>query len=877
MSISNYNQSCGYRIGKLEDAIYIISKDAVKGITIDNGEAYISAITTTPTVVKAYSVTLEDSETLDERYKFTHTIRFSVKGYSNQNLFDGNYYIAVKNTNGTYWMVNPILPCKVTYTYTLDGSDEHTDFTLSTVSNFPTLRMNYNGNLAIPTDCGYKHCVFKSLKINENDYVRLAENNQIIYTNDGFKDVHFLKNTASFQETFDGKALQHSLSFKIGFDDYKSSWHYNLLEFTENKYTAIIQATNGKYILGGFAMGLQPSYSVTASDSMDFDSITITFQDKFDDGVNIPYLDDIALTQNTQTTWVWSTKFNGYECIGDNTARYLLKEEQDSFSVPTGRYQCLVGYTSYFTSQGVNIIGTFSNTTTFAKYGCVDGCSLQTSFPPSLVFNAVTCYTISILCNSNWSLSSSNNRITVSPSSGVAGQSYSVQVCNRATPTVSAQTSNLTLTYCGGRTKTYDVTVIKGDDCFPQGTTYNVNAAGQYLTIPTTCCVSNVVDFDDIIHYIEIQNTYVKVYIPENTETSGREINLHFTMCDEIGKTVTINQSRAFESWVNEGTVCNGMYECTVERRYTGVTSDEITGATNETRTTNCHESINCSIEYRWKYMWTICIDGSKYGEYIKQYSMDGSTWYNVIPNEYDVQLIEENSSYCSYCTVQTTLPSTLEFCNTTTAQFYQLLCDTDWTAEASEDWIILSTTSGTSGTSYSFKVTNTKTPVQNQEFLGTITIHACDRDTVYNVRVAPTDSCARTPLVNYAPASGGSMTWALADCTIIDAYEETNTLNISIVGSGKWLRFTDIPANTADTTITYYIHVTFSDYISIRVRLIQSGVFARYEPSYYGLCMGDRSCTTDRKYTGYTITNITNPTVLYRYNNCLLDGSCNT
>ena len=72
MAVSNYlaktQYGCRYNYSKLKDRIYLVSDEHLKSIHIDNGEAYISAITTTPTVVKAYGVTLEDSETLDERH-----------------------------------------------------------------------------------------------------------------------------------------------------------------------------------------------------------------------------------------------------------------------------------------------------------------------------------------------------------------------------------------------------------------------------------------------------------------------------------------------------------------------------------------------------------------------------------------------------------------------------------------------------------------------------------------------------------------------------------------------------------------------------------------------------------------------------------------
>lgn len=870
MSVTNYNQSCGYRIGKLEDAIYIINKDATKDISIDNGSAYIIGSSNSASVIKAYNITLEDTEELNERYKFTHTIRFSVKGYSNKDLFDGNYYFAVKSTNGTYWMVNPLMPCKVTYTYTLDGSDEHTDFTLSTVSNFPTLRLIYDGNLPIPTDCGYKHNVFKSLKLNEAQYVSLS-GSSVINTNDGFKSVSFLNDTASFTETFDGNTLQHSLSFKIGFDEYKSSWHYNLLEFQDNKYAAIIETTNGNTILAGFNLGLLPSYTVTANNSWDIDNIQISLIDKCDNCTSIPYLDSVSLRYNTAKTWEYTTKYNGYECVGNNIAKYLLQEELDAFLNPTGRYKCLTGYTTYFTNQGVNIIGTFSDYQTFACAACTDDCDIQTTFPPKLEFNGVGSQTIDIIGESSWRLTSSDNNITVYPSTGNARTSYQVQIYNGST---TKRNAVLTLYYCNDKTKVYIVSVNNdANPCFAR-TTYTIDASAQYLTIPSYCCVQSAVDNSGIISNIEVQESYIKVWVPENPYTSQRTMTLRCSMCNGNTVNITINQTRIFEAWNSEGTACNGQYECTKQRRYTGTSSSSIDTPTNQIRYVNCDESATCSIQYRWKYMYVICIDNNKYMQYIQQYSENGVDWYNVVPNEYNLVLSAENTQDCDYCGVHTTMPSDMFFCLSNRSLNYNLLCDSDWTATVDEDWIVLNAYSGAANTNTSLRIDNYKAPSANTQYIATITIHACDRDTEYRVNVIPAPTCMKTPDIYYCPSSGGTSTWPImSDCTITSASEQSGMLTVTILG-GKSIKIENIPENTTTSIRTYFINVTFNNTTRIQCKLIQRPAQSRYLP-YSETCVGDRHCTVDRMYTAHTVTNITGTTNTYRYSNCLLSDDC--
>lgn len=871
MSVSNLNQSCGYHIGKLEDAIYIIDKDALKNITIDNGSAYIYSLSIVPRAIKAYNISLEDTEELNERYKFTHTIRLSVKGYSNKDLFDGDYYFAVKSTTGTYWMVNPLMPCKVTYTYTLDGSDEHTDFTLSTVSNFPTLRLIYDGNLPIPTDCGYKHSVFKSLKLNEAQYVSLS-GSSVINTNDGFKNVDFLKNTASFTESFDGNTLQHGLTFRISFDAYslQSSWHYNLLEFQNNKYAAIVETTNGKTILAGFNLGLLPSYTVTANNSIDIDNIEIRLNDKCDNCTSIPYLDSVSLTYDTAKTWEYTTKYNGYECVGNNTAKYLLQEELDAFLNPTGRYKCLTGYTAYFTSQGLNIIGNFSDYQTFSCAECTDNCDIQTSFPPRLEFNGTGTQTIDIIGDSDWSISSSDNNITVNPSSGEARSSYSVSISNNSSSTRNA---SLTLRYCTDKIKTYPITVTNtSNPCFSNGTTYTIDASAQYLTIPKYCCVEGVSETSNTLNNIEIQESWIKVWVPANPYTSSRAFTLNVSMC--LGNTVniTINQTGVFETWNDIGTECNGVYMCTRQRRYTGTTSSSITAATDDTRYVNCSQHSICQTQYRWKSTYTVCVDNNQYMQYVRQYSYDGNYWYNVSPSEYKLNLIAENSQDCSYCGIHTTLTSPIYFTSANSTQYFDLLCDSDWTASVLGSNIILGAYSGTANSAISLSITNNNVPSSSSTYTATLFIHTCDRDYQYEIDVEYPDECYTGPSTYYAPSSGGTFIYPLqANCSITSV---SPPQDLSVTAYGTGLRIDNMPERTVVGTRTYYIGVTFNSSRTVYLRLIQRGVQSRYA-HYSWACIGDRNCSIDRQYTAHTVTNITGATSNYRYTNCLLSDDC--
>lgn len=633
MPVSKYdNTVCRYRIGKLDKYVYLIRETDVRNskIHIDNGEAYIEEITAVPITLPVYNLTLTDGDELDERYKFTHQLAFSVNGYANYTDFQDRYFVVLRSLDGVYWLVNPQFPVKVTYTYTLDTNSSRTDFTIGTISNFPTLRLN-GFNPENSYECGYTLCTFKSLKLNESKYS--FNNYQLVkYTNDGFKDINFNRGSASFTEQFNGNKVQHNLSFRIGFDEYKSSWHYNLLEFQNNLYAAIIGTTCGNYFLTGFNFGLHPSFTVEANEESSIDSILIELSDVYDNGSFVDTVSSISYEKDESSEWRYTTEHDGYECVGNYLAKYLLREEIDGLGNRTGNYQVLEGYEDDPRFSGLRITGTFSEEKTFRSSACVGNCMLQSTIPDEITFNTVSCREYTLLSDTNWIINSTQPYITVSPGEGLAGEPYTIKVCNRLEPTNNPVNSNLTISYCD-TFKTHKITVSKADDCFTAGSVWDISANGQYVTVPVACCVTSAEDKSGTITNIKINTSTIRLYVPQNDTGSARKFTIAVSYCDGNTGEIIINQGTGFEKWVKEETRCNGTQKCDVERKYTGNTASDINTWTNELRYVNCAASSDCtgSIE-RWiDSSETTCSGGKKWTVQIQQISYDdGSTWVNT-------------------------------------------------------------------------------------------------------------------------------------------------------------------------------------------------------------------------------------------------------
>ena len=364
MSVTQYTIGCGYELLKLKDTVFFISKNRFKTVIIDNGDAYATFVNQSPyppspNRLKGFNVKLTETESLDERYKFTKQLTMSIHGHltDSQFLMDDDYYIVVQTEDGTYYLVNVDFPSKMTYTYNLSEGQNQTDFTFTSNSNHPTLKLNWN-----PTTWNtcqtYQVYGIDGLKLLEKDYTTIDAEQGVINLFDGneFKDVDFLKNTISLQEAYDGNITTTTISFEIPFNNYKPSWQYNLLEFDQNLYTAHITPKNSESgIFAGYEHGLQPSYEINGSTSDgESTSIKITLVEASNWGIF--EFDTWSYYRDSTKTWVGID--GEVKCIGLGIGIHTLMEEVDANGTPTGRYKCLDGYESEYTNY--NIVGTYT-------------------------------------------------------------------------------------------------------------------------------------------------------------------------------------------------------------------------------------------------------------------------------------------------------------------------------------------------------------------------------------------------------------------------------------------------------------------------------------------------------------------------------------
>jgi hypothetical protein len=549
-------------------------------------------------------------------------------------------------------MVNVDFPAKLTYTFNLANNTYQTDFTLSSVSNFPTLKLNANFEAVSPLCLGLNVYGIDSLRLNENDNASLDTVNKVVYTyGKEFVDVEYLGNSCSLQEEFNGERVTTTISFNIAFDAYKSSWHYNLLEFLENKYVAIVKPKgNDNLFFSGFNFGLTPSFTVqTASQQGQSDVITVTLTETSNQGTTAS--NDWSEEQSTDTRWVYVKKVGEitcYECIALGTAKYLVQQEVAKNGRPTGNYKCLEGYESQFTS--LNIVGTFTNEETFSSPDCTGAvCHVSTDIPLTINYYSANCYTYSYSASCDWSVSGLASYMTVTPSSGVGGSAYTLSVCNTKTPTAN-ESSTFTIT-SGDNVKLVNVNLLK-DASFIRPLQANITCLAQNVvfTFDANCPVT-VTSIDQRLTY-QLSNSQLTVNIPRNYSIeSGVTWTIGVKDCNNNTATLTINQDKTYERWENTSDIlCDGTTSYVKQIRYTGTTSTSILTLTSESRMgakIQDNDTRCSSYDTRWvESQRFYCIDGNKWSFEEEEIKYEGGSWQKTGQTRLKA-MVEANSDFC--------------------------------------------------------------------------------------------------------------------------------------------------------------------------------------------------------------------------------------
>ena len=655
--VTEYNlDNNNYKIYRLKGTIFLFNDDLIRSISIDGDSTHIS-LSGKPLTVRCDTVQVSEQSSIDGRFSFSHTVTFKVQGYDISLV--GYKWIGFQDASGECWLLNPMLNPLWTYKYTLDSEGESTTYTVSLTSNFPLLHIVGNEKFDdITRPCGYRMSVPMKLWLNESDYSSKDKDGTILYTNDGFKKIEFIKDTLSLTEEYDGENVMHSLSFKIPFSSYKESFHYNLLEFTDNTYACVVEKTDGTYASCGFYPGLFPSYSISCDTNIEnADSITITLSDKHNGENFFSVSDDFSKKYESSRSSEFRMNDECLECVGYGVAKFIMKTEVDALGNPTGNYYALRGYENELKAKGYNIIGTFDDNVSVPYRKCkvegTIGCYFNTDLTDMTFHEKGEKKYFSIQADGGWKITYNGSNISFSEKETTDSNKHNFTIKALVDPASIPYQETFTVTYCDGYTNTYNA-YINQDTCNDSVSNDTVPKGGGNVLVKSDCCILFIGSPIEGVHSLKTNEGYI-VSIPPMEGNDERIVPIDIARCQgaeyvESGR-VNVRQTPYYYRWDREGTQCSDGYLCDFERMYSGDTSSYITARTETTRLVNCvTDPTNCPYDRtRWVLIDdTICDGKSLCSMLAEETSSDGIGWTRTGKLKIDKVIDEHNDSVCS-------------------------------------------------------------------------------------------------------------------------------------------------------------------------------------------------------------------------------------
>ena len=652
--VTNYDlDKSNYKIYSLKGTVFLFNDDLLRSISIDGDTTHIS-ISGKPLTVRCDTVQVSEESNIDGRFSFSHTVTFKVQGYDISLV--GYKWIGFQDESGECWLLNPMLNPLWTYKYTLDSEGESTTYTVSLTSNFPLLHIVGNEKFDdITRPCGYRMSVPRNLWLNESDYSSKDKNGTILYTNEGFKNIGFIKDTLSLTEEYDGEDVMHSLSFKIPFSSYKESFHYNLLEFTDNTYACVVEKTDGTYASCGFYPGLFPSYSISCDTNIEnADSITITLSDKHNGENFFSVSDDFSKKYESSTSSEFRMNDECLECVGYGVAKFIMKTEVDALGNPTGNYYALRGYENELKAKGYNIIGTFDDNVSVPYNKCksngeMDECYLNTSLADMTFHEKGEKKYFSIQAEGGWRITYNGERLSFSTKETTDSDIHMLTIEALVEPESTNYQETFTVTYCYGNASSFKAYIQK-NACNDSISVDTVPKGGGNVLVKSECCISAVTSTIQGVISLKTNEGFI-VSIPSMDGTEERIVPITITRCNgETSDPINIRQTPYYYRWERESSQCSEGYLCDFERMYSGETSSYITARTETTRLVNCvTDPTNCPYErFRWSSIdETICEGKALCSLLAEETSNDGIVWTRTGKIKIDKVIDSTNDSVC--------------------------------------------------------------------------------------------------------------------------------------------------------------------------------------------------------------------------------------
>lgn len=680
--ITEYRKDCGkYLMGNLAPVVYLLPKETTHlKYKIDDHDGKVESIVATQAIrMETVQTKLEVTENTGQRLAFDSTVTATMRENWGETwvvllnrLKYLDCYIVIEDNSGDQYLQCPEFTSQMTYTYNFtnaSNSGHNTEIKFKVSSNNPTLILSQKiyGTERIDYDCAYQDGGITNLWLTPFDYAFIDSSTDGKFTTitctggEAIHQVDFNNQSFQFRQQYDGRQYQERLTFSIPFDGYKNYWHYNLVEFMQNRYAITFNTSQGNFIAAGFEFGFIPSYTIETTDSPEeVNTITITLNHVGQNSIfycsdrEPTFIDSttdifVPVTQSIKDP-VTGRNLAYYHCISKSEACYTLIQMCTETMIPTDRYMCLEGYET--TYQNLNIVGTYTKDYDFGfplifeNYDCSykDNCELE--YIPKTVYTFATkgqSYTTPVLGPCPWEIKNLPSWITCDTMSGLGGISYNV---------------TFTCTMDGTETPVIGTGYIQSFDnvgliqfiCQKEPDWFSPYS--HVIDAKRQTVVTNVFESYDDYTVCEIPEglTYKKVYgtkrleitVPENTDQSNSRI-FKIKLCSPYHEDgyITITQNIIFYQWreVVGEYICQNNNSYKKVRKYKGYSADEIniyTGeeragellVTNDPRCSERKTGDGNSYWYEWVDGYTVCHGKDLYEASRKRESYDdGVNW----------------------------------------------------------------------------------------------------------------------------------------------------------------------------------------------------------------------------------------------------------
>lgn len=666
--ISNYTKECGYRLGQLKDYCLLVPYgDTNVSYTIDNGKPLVSMVVADTVLrIEGRNAQYTEEATNEERHQFSSKFTIFVKeGYSDvfcgklRDIKDGNWMLVFEDIDGNQYMAGVDLPGLFTYNYNINDTDDNAngcEITFTFNGNVPlcAVKGKINGSEYIHEQCGYSNGYVTDLKlfdINDTLIVHDKRNLTEIITDDKSKPalVDFNEKSFVFEEELneDGEYVQ-KITFSIMLSDFKRYfWHYDLIEFMDNRYMVTFRTSNNNIIASGFHNGYLPTYTIsTSTQAATPNIITITLESTGDENCVFSHVDDqyIFVQDSTKVfrptedyfTMPDGTVAETHICDGNGVGYISLLREYTLTGRRLDSFKCLVGFENDY--KQLNIVGTYTLDDDLGfplrigmeKCSLVGKCDIETNLTDHSFTDKDQNYQFGIESTCDWTLENLPTWLSASVTSGKANVTTLVILTATSYPEETPLTQTITIRTEGGNTYSATMRLLTDFGWFYSAQNYIIDADEHNIILQTNIdgkyLKVNALNGFSYPYSVDISRNQVMVRVDTNWAEVKK--NMKFRLTNTIrGEFVdiTITQDKMYYKWVEDKTtyVCEdgnsyyrkykyyGFKSTTIDKLYGNPDTDFKKGSL---RLENDSDCLKRQVEWR-KTDKTVCEGSAEYAQ----------------------------------------------------------------------------------------------------------------------------------------------------------------------------------------------------------------------------------------------------------------------